>query len=643
MIQKITATNAEIAKILESASIPTLMMSMIHMSGDSGLLDGTIRPNAAMLNEAQGFMSEEDKATIRKQALEIIAAYRDSGSNTPHVPNDATLKRMLNFIVGEEKINDDYVAMMSEEMVLSGTDQRLVDISAQAIKAKTEQEHFHVVVIGGGMSGVLAGVRLKQAGIDFTILEKNAGVGGTWYENRYPGCRVDIASHFYSFSFEPFYPWKQYYAVQSELANYFQMVVEKYDLAAHIKFNAEVTEAQYNETDHCWDVSYSHKDSDHTINGNAIITAVGQLNRPKIPNVKGLKSFKGKQMHTATWDTSISLESLKDKRIAVVGTGASAFQLVPELSKTAKSLTVLQRSPPWMMPNEHYHKGLEKGKQWCIDHLPMYQKWYRFLIFWPGSDAAYPILHIDPEWDDNGESINEMNKFFRDFLVDYVKSQVEDPDLIAKVIPDYPPMGKRLLQDNGTWLKALQKDNVHLIDRGVNEVTPDGLIDANGDEHKVDMIVWATGFHADEILAPMRIVGKSAKVLSEVWGEDPEAYLGISVPEFPNMFSMYGVNTNLAHAGSLIFHSECQIRYIMQALKSMVEDNVHTIECRSQVCDEYNDRLQKCVSNMVWAYPKMNNWYKNANGKITTTSPWLLVDYWKWTRQFNPKDYQLSS
>ena len=637
MLQKITASNEEIARALEQASIPTLMMSMIHMSGDASCLDGPIKPGTAMLNESQGFMSEEDKATVRKQALKVIADYRDRGCKMGASPDAKTIKRMLNFIVGEEKIGEDYVDMMMEEMALAGQDQRKVTIDPKAI-AKTSGK-FHVIVVGGGMSGVLAGIRLKQAGIDFSILEKNAGVGGTWYENVYPGCRVDIASHFYSFSFEPHYPWTKYFAKQHELHDYFEHLVDKYDLKSHIHYETEVVEARYDEDSTHWHVSYVEGGARKNMEGNVLISAVGQLNRPKVPEVKGRDSFQGAQMHTARWDPKLDVS---DKNVAVIGTGASAFQLVPELAKSAKSLKVFQRSPPWMMPNAAYHSDLGAGKQWCLNHLPFYQKWFRFLIFWPGSDGGYEVLRIDPKWDDNGESISELSKGFRDYLIDYMGTQVQDAELLKKVTPDYPPLGKRLLQDNGTWLQALQQDNVDLIDRAVTEVSNNAVIDADGKTHEVDVIVWATGFHADRILWPIKITGSNGIELAAQWGDSPEAYLGMTVPNFPNLYCMYGPNTNLAHAGSLIFHSECQMRYIMQAIKLMLEDDVHVVECKTSVCAQYNEKLQDVVSKLVWTYPKMDNWYKNQHGKVTTTSPWLLVDYWKWTRQLKKDDYQIA-
>ena len=641
----ITSSDAEIAAALEEASIPTLLMSMIHISGDASLLDGPIRPGTPMLNEIQGFMSEEDKAQVRRQALELIRSWRDGGRALPPPPDEQTIRRMMAFIVGEQEFPEEYLPMMLEELRLSGDDQRHVAIDSQAVadwSAKRTGKPLHVVVVGAGMSGVLAAIRLKQAGIDFTMLEKNAAVGGTWYENHYPGCRVDIANHFYSYSFEHDYQWSQFFAERDELYSYFRSLVEKYDILPHIRFESECESASFDEGEELWNISYRCGDQLRHIDANVLVTASGQLNRPKTPEVPGRERFSGAQMHSAEWDDSVPLAG---KKVAVIGTGASAFQLVPELAKMGCRLTVFQRSAPWMMANENYHKSVGPGKQWCLSNLPHYQDWYRFLIFWPGSDGAYPMLMIDPQWDDGGLSINEANRGFRDYLVDYIKSEVQDPELLAKVIPDYPPMGKRLLQDNGSWFAALQRDNVELVNsaNGIREITEHGLIDSDGQTHDFDVLIWATGFHADRLLMPMRIEGRGGQSLQELWGDEPKAYLGITVPEFPNLFCLYGPNTNLAHAGSIIFHSECQVRYLMSALKLMLEKQLSTIECKQQAFDGYEQRLSEQLAKVIWSYPKMNNWYKNKHGRVVNTSPWRLVDYWSWTRQMAPEDFELKN
>lgn len=636
VIKPVVESDAEIAAMLQHASIPTLMMSMVHMSGDASILDGTIRPGLAMLSEVQGYMSEEDKAAVRQQALEVIARYRDGGCELPPPPSPETIQRMMAFIVGEEKIDDIYLGMMQEEMALSGRDDRDVEISPEALVKRGDD--FHVVVAGGGMSGILIGVRLAQSGIPFTILEKNPDVGGTWYENHYPGCRVDIANHLYSYSFEPGYEWPKFFAEREHLLRYFQRIAKKHGVSERIRFNSEIVSAVYDEDGGKWLVEYDCDGEKKELSGDVFVSAVGQLNRPKIPQVKGLDAFEGRQCHSAQWDSSLDFAG---KNVALVGSGASAFQLAPELAKLDCQLKVFQRTAPWMLPNPQYHDAIAEGKQWCLTHLPFYQRWYRFLLFWPGADGSYPTIHIDPDWEDNGLSINAANKMLRDMLTAYIQEQIQSsPELEAHVVPPYPPMATRMLQDNGSWLGALQRDNVELVPSGVAELTPQGIISEAGDHYDADIIVWATGFHATRFLWPMKVIGKGGVALSDRWGDEPKTYLGITTPEFPNMFCLYGPGTNLAHGGSIIFHSECQVRYVMSAIKLLLEKDLRSLECKPEVCDEYHQKLTRLLETTVWSCPGVSSWYRNKEGRVVTTSPWLLADYWKWTRELNIADYQ---
>ncbi len=632
--EKITEDDAFIAAALEDASIPTLMMSMIHMSGDTRLLEGSIRPMGLYLNEVQGYMSEEDKATVRAEALKVIARYRDNGCQPVPIQDHETIRRMMSFLVAEE-VPMDYVPMMLEEMELDG-DARQLDW--ESIPAQ-ERANFHVTVIGGGMSGVLSAIRLKEAGIDFTVVEKNAGVGGTWYENRYPGCRVDVGNHFYCYSFAPNHDWTEYFAQQPELQQYFEDCLDRFGVREHFRFNSEVTRAQFDENDKQWKITV--RDSaglESEIISSAMISAVGQLNRPKLPDIAGRDSFAGVAMHSAQWRDDVDV---RGKRVAVIGTGASAFQLVPTIADEVSELTVYQRSAPWMFPNIDYHRPVEDGTRWCMKHLPYYSRWYRFLLFWPACDGLLPSLKVDPNWPHQDRSINEMNEMTREVFTDWLKQQVgDDEELLAKVIPDYVPLAKRTLQDNGSWLTALKKDNVELNNHGIREITEGGIVDQQGNFFEADIIVYATGFHANKFLWPMEIVGLNGIKLNEQWGEEPAAYLGITVPNFPNLFCLYGPSTNLAFGGSLIFHSECEVRYCLSAIKSLLQNRKAAMALKQSVHDDYQDKLQSELSDMVWCHPSVkNSWYQNDSGKVTVLSPWRLRDFWEWTQSVNPEDY----
>jgi 4-hydroxyacetophenone monooxygenase len=383
----------------------------------------------------------------------------------------------------------------------------------------------------------------------------------------------------------------------------------------------------------------SRQGGDETLHASALISAVGQLNRPRLPDIPGRESFAGPAFHSAEWQHQHGLEG---RRVAVIGTGASAFQLAPEIARQASRLVVFQRSPPWMVPNARYHARVSEAKKWLLRHVPYYARWYRFLLFWPGSDGLMPSLVVDPEWAHPERSVNAVNDFMREYFTQYMAQQIgDDPELLAKVVPTYPPFGKRMLQDNGTWLATLKRDNVDLVTEPIAAITPRGVRCADGTEHAVDVIVFATGFHANRFLWPMEISGRDGVTLRERWGEEPRAYLGITVPGFPNLFCLYGPGTNLAHAGSIIFHSECQVRYVMGCLVGLLGGGFAAMDCRTDVHEAYAERFDARHATMVWSHPGMNSWYKNSHGKVLTTSPWRLVDYWGWTRAPALDDYEL--
>ncbi len=631
----ITEDDAFLAAALEHASVPTLLMSLVHLTGDTSLLDGPIRPQKTVPGDIDGALSEADKAAVRAMALAALRAYRERGSTLPPAPADATIRAMMSFMVGET-VPDEYAPMFLEEIALGDGDTR--DVAWDAVPAE-RRAAFPVIVIGAGMSGLLAAIRLEQAGLPYVVIEKNDSVGGTWFENSYPGCRVDVANHFYSYSFEANHEWSEFFSQRDELRAYFERCADRHGVRPHIRFGTEVIAARWDDTAACWTVRTRSRDGEETLTANGLISAVGQLNRPRLPDIPGRDSFAGPAFHSAAWQHQ---HDLTGKRVAVIGTGASAFQLAPEIAKQADRLLIFQRSPQWMVPNPRYHARVDEAKKWLLRHVPYYARWYRFLLFWPMADGLIPTLQVDPEWPHPERSVNAMNDFMREYFTQYMAEQIgDDPELLAKVVPRYPPFGKRMLQDNGTWLLTLKRDNVELVTDPIAAITPRGVRCADGTEHAVDVIVYATGFHANRFLWPMEIVGRGGVTLRERWGEEPRAYLGITVPDFPNLFCLYGPGTNLAHGGSIIFHSECQVRYTMACLAALLGGGFAAMDCRREVHDAYAQRFDERHTTMVWSHPGMNNWYKNADGKVLTTSPWRLVDYWRWTKAPALDDYEL--
>jgi 4-hydroxyacetophenone monooxygenase len=631
--QPFTTSDEDIAAALLDVSVPTLMLSLVHMAGDPALIRGALKPAGLFLNEVQGYMSEEDKAAARNVALEVIADYRDRGCPDPEPISGELLKEMMEWLVCEP-VPDEYVPMLLEEMELDGTDARAVHTST-----KSARDGFPVVVIGCGESGLLAGIRLKEAGIPFTIVEKNAGPGGTWYQNTYPGARVDVGNHFYCYSFEPTDQWTHFFAEQPELQAYFQRVMDRYDVAPHVRWQTEVTDATWDDDMATWTVRTRGVDgTSSTIEARAVISAVGQLDRPHVPTIPGRDQFSGAAFHSAEWNHSVDLGG---KRVAMIGAGASGFQIAPTIADEVAHLTVFQRTAQWMFPNPNYHEAVGPGVQWALRHLPFYGRWYRFLLFWPGCDKGLQAARVDPDYPDQQCAVSEINEMTRIMFTEWIKSQIgDDPELAAKVVPDYPATGKRTLQDNGSWLRTLTRDDVELVRTPIDRIEAEGVVTADGVRHPADVIVFATGFQATEMLWPMAITGRDGQDLRASWGERPAAYLGITVPGYPNFFCMYGPGTNLASGGSLIFHSECQMRYISECLDHLIAGGHRFMEPRQDKTDDWVRRSQEEMRKMVWSQPSIaHSFYKNSSGEVYTLSPWRLVDYWTWTRGPDPSDF----
>jgi len=624
-------SDAEIAAFAADLSVPALLVSCVHMSRpeDRGrILDGPVRPQGSYLNEYQGFMSPDDQAAGRALAVEIIRDWRDRGCPEPEPLDDGMLKRLMDWLVAAE-VGEEYVPLMLEELELDGVDSR----AASRIDGAAAHP---VVIVGCGMSGILAAIRLKEAGFPFVIVEKNAGPGGTWWENTYPGARVDVGNHFYCYSFEPADHWTEYFAQQPEIQAYFQRVFDKHGLAEHTRFGTEVTGATWNEDAGTWAVAL---EGGETLEARSLVVAVGQLNRPFVPDVPG--DFGGPQFHSARWDPDVDLS---DRRVVMVGAGATGFQLAPAIAEQVASLTVIQRSAQWMFPNPGYHTAVGPGVGWAIRHLPFYGRWFRFLIFFPGCDAGLVAAKVDPDWPDQERSVSEVNDIVRTMFTEWITSQLpDDPELVAKVVPTYPPTGKRTLQDNGSWLRTLSRDDVELVRSGVDHLEPGVVVDQDGGRHEADVLVWATGFRANDFLVPLEIVGREGADLRETWADQPRAHLGVTVSAFPNLFLLYGPNTNLASGGSIILASECEVRLMVECLRLLLDGGHTTIEPTRTAYDDWAERVQAEAQTMVWASPHIeHNYYTNSHGDVHGLNPFRLVDYWAWTRQADPGDYELS-
>ncbi|MHB8694163.1 MAG: flavin-containing monooxygenase [Solirubrobacteraceae bacterium] len=626
--------DSALALALDEANLPTLLLALVQLTGEDRWLEPPYvpsQPKGPGDNDDGGF-SKQLQSSIRREALDLISAWRAGRLEPAPAPAHEQLVAMLETSCGTS-LPADCGPLLAEELGLTG---REVEIE----RAPAAGE-LSVLVVGAGFSGLLAAIQLRRAGIPFTVIEKNERVGGTWFENSYPGCGVDTPTHLYSLSFAQRADWSRYFARRDELHDYLERLATDHQLERSIRFRLEVVGARWDAGSHVWCIEARDGDGEvHRLIANILITGVGFLNRPAYPRIAGLESFSGPRMHTARWRHDVELAG---KRVAVIGTGASAMQLVPSIAPVAERVTVFQRSPQWGIPHPNHRRRVSAGTQLLMREVPFYLGWYRLRLVWTFGDRLHQHVQWDPDWPHaEHRSISEVNDRQRRFLTDYINTQIGDrPELLSKCVPDYPPYGKRPLLDNG-WFETMTRDDVELVTEAVAEIRPHGVVTATGEEFPADVLVLATGFQALRVLAPMEIHGRSGRTLREVWGEDDaRAYLGITVPDFPNMFCLLGPNTFAGHGGSGVLTIELGMRYVMEMLATMLEQRIASVECRQGVHDAYNAELDEALSQTIWAYPGMTTYYRNSRGRIVVPMPWTNIDYWHRTRGPALEDYIL--
>lgn len=635
-VKALVASDArELDQHLSQLDPVPLLLVYTHLSGDETLLE-KFRPH---IKGAWSFEVDVPQPLQAELRDKLIATFRDYAAHDrplPPAPNVEQLQRMCDVAVGQH-VPSQYMPMVLEELNFDQTDAKTVRWRRDMPQALLDR--YHVLVIGCGYSGLAMAIKLKEAGIPFTVIEKNDDVGGTWYENDYPGVAVDTPNHFYSYSFRTSADWDHYFAQGPEIIKYIRTVYRESGISDNMRFEQEVERAVWNADTQMWDVAIRKKDGDtYIMSVNVIVSGTGLLNRPSIPPIEGLDRFRGPIWHSARWNHAFDLDG---KNIAQIGTGASGMQIGPAIAPRVGHLTIFQRSPHWARKNPLLFAEVSDGVKWGLEHIPFYTKWWRFQLLYATSDGVLPTLRRDPDWPEKDTSLNAANKKIRDDLIAHMRAELNgDEELLAKVTPSFPPYGKRMLRD-GNWFRTLTRDNVDLVTGPVKCVTETGVVDKDGVEHPADAIILATGFKAQAPLFPMEIIGTSGS-LRDHWGEDnPRAYLGITVPTFPNMFILYGPGTNGGHGGSAVFNSECQVRYTMLALRELIEREAASIDVREEPFEDYMAKVDAEHAQLVWSHPGVNNWYRNKAGRVVTNSPWRLCHYRNLTAHFDPEEYHI--
>ncbi|WP_433383562.1 flavin-containing monooxygenase [Actinoplanes sp. CA-142083] len=473
-----------------------------------------------------------------------------------------------------------------------------------------------LVIIGAGFGGVAAAVALLKAGFrDVVLLEKAGSIGGVWRDNSYPGCACDVPAPLYSYSFAHNPEWSRRFPPHGEILAYLRRTADRFGVTERVRLNTEVTEACWDDADECWRLRTS--DGEEVI-ADVLVPAVGQLSRPSVPSLSGAERFAGRAVHTAEWNESLEVDG---KRVAVIGTGASAIQLVPAIAGRAAKVSVFQRNAPWTLPKPDRRYGA--GRRTAYRRLPRLMRLPRAAT-WVMTMVQGKAITGNPVAAAVLRRVSTLQR----------RWQVRDPALRARVTPT-EPMGCKRILFTSDWLPTLGRDDVDLVTEKIVEVTPEGIRTADGEVHGCDLLVYATGFAATEFLAPMRITGRNGRPLGEVWRDGAYAFLGVAVPGFPNLFLMYGPNTNTGNTSVIYFH-EAQARYLVQAVKR-IGQGAGPMEVRAERAMAFDAEMQQRLATSVWT--GCQSWYRTATGRVVTNWPGMASEYRRRTSRLDASDY----
>lgn len=621
-----TLTSEEKEKLrlgVDAGNIPTLLMVLVQLTGNLSWLEAPYQPvrPQGLGDNPTGGLSEAIQREIRDAAFNAIIAWKEERAIAlPKIPEDLLI-RMLSVAMGEvvsEEFGEFTAAQLGQINFLDST-----EINAPA--------DFKVLIIGAGMSGICCAAYLNSAGVPFTVLEKAESVGGVWWENKYPGCGVDSPNHLYSYSFAP-NDWSKYFVLRDELHEYFERVVVEFGLRDNIRLSTAVRSIVYDEVSQLWHAEIEGLDGIATEAFSAVISCVGLFNPPVIPRIEGLDGWTAQKWHSAQWPEDADL---KGKRVGIVGVGATSMQIGPAIQDEVQSLTIFQREPHWITPHDKFNTPVDEAEQYLFQELPLYLAWYRTRLGWTFNDRLHPMMRIDPSWPHQERSVNRYNDRARILFTEYLKEQLDDQfdALVDKVLPTYPPFGKRILMDNG-WFKMLRKPNVHLVTDPIVGCDENKVVTANGSVNELDVLIFATGFDGLKMVDSYAVVGREGRTLRDEWGDDDaKAYLGTMVPYFPNFFVLYGPNLQPGHGGAITFTLEMQARYVREIIREMIDREIGAVEISQDHYESYSARVDAAHRSMLWCHPSVSTYVKNKAGRVVVNSAWRSVDFFEMTKE----------
>jgi cation diffusion facilitator CzcD-associated flavoprotein CzcO len=625
----LTATDETIDDAVKYADPMVLRGLLYQLTGDESIAATEVATITIRNVEITSVSNPSDVALIQAKAAAFLKSYRDQGAGAiPYGPPER-LPRSLNLAAGTDLPASEFQLWL-EQLALDPWARGLV---WQEPPPAQELRNFVVAVIGAGMGGLNAAVQMKHAGIPYFVIEKNDEVGGTWHENRYPGARVDSPSRTYTHIYGVDFEYPNAFCPQSENLRYFKWVADHFDIRKDITFKTEVKSVIWDETAKLWEIKADGPNGPRVWRANAVVTSVGFLARPNMPSIEGMETFEGKAFHTARWPGDLDL---KGKRVAVIGTGATGYQLIPELAKLAGHTFVFQRTPNWCFDTKGYLDPFPPQVNWLDRNFPYIRNFIRFRVGWlTGPESVLKTMRIDPEFKDE-HARSARNKKVREQQLAFITRKLANrPDLIEKMTPVAPPYSARpiIVDANYCIYDALLRDDVTLVTDRIAKIKPNGIEVEGGGEYPVDIIVYATGFRANDFLWPMEVRGRGGKRIEDLWEKDgARAYLGTMLPGFPNFFMIYGPNTNNFGGLQIVDFEEMVTRFALECFGGLITQKKRTIDISLDAYWRYNDEVDRAEALMIYKDPRAHNYYKNESGRSAANCPIDVRKIWTWLR-----------
>lgn len=576
-----------------------------------------------------------DEEIVRRKAIEFLL--RAGPKRVPSPPSVDEAHKLMNLFCGE-LIKENDLLPGYEELAFEDFP-RGVSWSAQPPTAQT-LSNFKVIVIGAGLSGIATAIQLQRLGIPYSVIERQSGVGGTWLWNDYPEARVDTLSYLFQFKFEKRHRWRDFFASRPETQKYLEDITEKHGIQKNFLFDREVTRAEWDEPSATWKITAVHQRTQQpeSYTANAIISAAGLFSTPNSkPDIPGINDFTGAIFHTTNWDHRVPFAG---KSAAVIGTGSTGTQLTPALVRECRSVTVYQRTPNWIATYEGYHEKVPSHVHWLCDHMPYYWNWFCYAAYYRSLDLA--ALQVrDHDFEAKGGRVNERNEGVRKTLTDFIKTKMAaKPELIPKLTPEYAPLVRRLVVDNG-FFDCLLQDHVDLVTESIDTITPQGIRTADGVEHEHDMIVLGCGFKTSKYFFPVEYIGRGGVRLDDLWATDgARSYLGMAIPGFPNFFSLYGPN-HQPRGGSLYSWAEIWARYAVTSIVRLIERDAKAMDVKPEIDRAYQEGLDEANRKLIWE-SEGAGYYVNEHGRQGVNMPWTTSDYHAMVIEPNLDSYTFS-